>query len=57
MKVYMVVESLGYTEERNIACFGTEEEAKAFIEKHKDDDTFTSLTWEEWEFGKTINDY
>ena len=56
MKVYIVIE-VSCHEERIFACFGTEEEAKAFIEKHKDDDTFTSLTWEEWEFGKTINDY
>ena len=57
MKVYMVVEVLGYTEERNIACFGTREEAEAFIEEHKDDDTLESLSCEEWEFGKTINNY
>ena len=53
----MVVEVLGYTEERNIACFGTREEAEAFIEEHKDDDTLESLSCEEWEFGKTINNY
>ena len=34
----------------------TEEEAKALIEKHKDDDILTSLIYEEWEVGKTIYD-
>lgn len=56
MKVYMVIEGLWHDEERNVACLGTEEEAKAFIEKHKDDDILTSLIYEEWEVGKTIYD-
>lgn len=56
MKVYMVIEVNGYAEGSNVACLETEEEAKAFIEKHKDDDILTSLIYEEWEVGKTIYD-
>lgn len=55
MDIYMVVENIGI-EDRNVACYGTKEEAESYIEKHKDDSIFTVLTCEHWVVGKTIYD-
>ena len=55
MKIYIVVKELFHEEFINIACFGTEEEAKEFCEK--ENVNFISCRYEEWEVGEVLEEY
>lgn len=54
-KVYIVVEDCFNDETRNVACFGTEEEAKTFCKERTP--RFLRLVCEEWEVGEVIDYY
>ena len=49
----MIVEDRGLYEERNVACLGTEEEAKAFCEENNKKERLYQLDYEEWEVGRS----
>ena len=55
MKVFIIVEDCQNDETRNVACLGTEEEAKAFCAKcNKAFEYWNPFTYEEWEIGEVI---
>ena len=56
MKVFMIVEDCLNSETRNVACLGTEEEAKAFCNKHNKQDRHWPFDYEEWEVGEIIKE-
>ena len=56
MKVFIIVEDCGNDETRNVACLGTEEEAKAFCDKHNALTNSRRFDYEEWEVGEVIQE-
>ena len=57
MKIYMIVEDRGSFEERNVACLGTEDEAKAFCDEKNKDKRLYQLNYEEWEVGEVMKGF
>jgi len=56
MKVFIITEDCLNDETRNVACLGTEEEAKAFCaNRNKAFEYWNPFTYEEWEVGEILN--
>ena len=53
----MIVEDRGSFEERNVACLGTEDEAKAFCDEKNKDKRLYQLNYEEWEVGEVMKGF
>lgn len=60
-KVYIIVEDCGNDETLNVACFGTEKEAKDFCDKQNPTNslgfTVQRFTYEEWNIGEINVNY
>ncbi len=56
MRVFIITEDRQNDEPRNVACFGTKEDAKEFCLKHNKSDRHWPFDYEEWEVGDVIDE-